>query len=409
VSDLPTPDLALVNARVVTCAGTGPRAGKGMSELRIIEDGHVTIAAGRILHVGSGPAPKARREIDAAGRVVMPGFVDCHTHACWAGSRLDEWERRLAGVPYLEILAKGGGIMSTVRSVRAASDESLISECAARIEEAGRLGTTTIEIKSGYGLSTRDELRMLRAIHAAGAGRRVRVVATALLGHAIDAADPNFVRETIETTLPAVAKEFPGITVDAFCEQGAWSLEQVRSLFDAAKRLGLPCRVHADQFNDLGMIREASAMGLRSVDHLEASSKASLELLASTWSGGRRGIMGVGLPLCGLHMADGRFADLRTLVDAGGACAIATNCNPGSAPSLSMPLAIAMAVRHCRLSVNEAIIAATANPAALLGLDQTGRLEPGCFADVIMLRHRDERALAYELGCDHIAMHALDA
>lgn len=408
-------DLAIVDARVVTCAGRPCRAGRAMSDLHVIERGHVAVAGGRITHVGSGSAPKARAVVEAKGRVVMPGFVDCHTHACWAGSRLDEWAQRLAGVPYLEILAKGGGIMSTVRSVRDASDAELVRGCRERIEQARRLGTTTIEIKSGYGLSTHDELRMLRAIREASRDVRVRVVATALLGHAIDAAVPDFVRETIERTLPIVAAEFPGITIDAYCEQGAWTLEQVRSLFANAARLGLPRRAHADQFNDLGLIAEASAMGLRSVDHLEASTKASLEALAATWrgdassDGDARGIMGVGLPLCGLHMADGRYADLRSLIDAGGACAIATNCNPGSAPSLSMPLAMAMAVRHCGLSVNEAIIASTVNPAAVLGLRDVGRLEPGCVADVLMLHHRDERALAYEIGGEHIALHAADA
>lgn len=391
-------DVAIINARLLTCAGQPFRRGREMNELGLQTAAHVTISAGRISGISQGKPPRAEHVIDARGRVVMPGLIDCHTHACWAGNRLDEWEDRLNGAAYLDILAKGGGIMSTVRSVRAAPQMQLEKELEARLDRALQNGTTSIEVKSGYGLSLEAELKMLRAITAVSTRTPMRVIATALLGHAIDASRPDFVEHTISATLSAVSREFPGITVDAFCEKGAWSFEQARALFEAAHAAGHPCRVHADQFNDLGMIAAATSLHLRSIDHLEASTPETLKLLASTWASGSQGVAGVGLPLCGLHMADGRFANLKALVADGGMCAIATNCNPGSAPGISMQLAIAMAVRYCGLTPQQAIIASTVNPAHVLGFTDAGRIEPGCRADLIMLNHHDERVLAYELG-----------
>jgi len=397
-SPAPYFELAILNARVITLAGVSPKCGSEMSQLGVIPCGHIGISSGRIVSITQGPVPSADQVIDAQGRVLMPGFVDCHTHACWAGDRLDEWAKRLRGVPYLDILTAGGGIMSTVRAVRDTHESELSETLLARIDEALRSGTTTIEVKSGYGLTVQAELKMLRAITNAAANASIRVVPTAMLGHAIDDQCPDFINTTISQTLPELTRAFPGIAVDAFCEKGAWSLEDCVSLFRAAGASGHPCRVHADQFNSLGMIERAASLGLTSVDHLEATPAENLDLLASTWRNGRRGVMGVGLPLCGLHMADGRFANLRRLIDAGGACAIATNCNPGSAPSISMPLAIAAAVRYCGLSPFEAITAATANAAHVLGLSDVGRIEPGCLADLILLDCKDERELSYYIG-----------
>ena len=397
-------DVAIINARLVTCSGPAFRRGTQMNDLGIVSPAHLTISSGRITAICQGTTPRAARVIDARGRVVMPGLIDCHTHACWAGNRLAEWEERLGGAAYLDILARGGGIMSTVRSVREATQRELEQRLDATLRQAIAHGTTSIEVKSGYGLSLDAELKMLRAISAVAANVPMRVTPTALLGHAIDSAHPDFVEQTISATLPAISREFPGITVDAFCEKGAWSFEQTRALFAAAHAAGHPCRVHADQFNDLGMIAAATSLHLNSIDHLEASTPESLKVLASTWDSDTRGVVGVGLPLCGLHMADGRFANLKALVANGGVCAIATNCNPGSAPSISMPLAIAAAVRYCGLSPQQAIIASTVNPAGVLGLADTGRLELGCRGDVIMLHHTDERALAYELDSQHVAM-----
>ena len=331
-------------------------------------------------------------EIDAAGRVLMPGFVDAHTHALWAGDRLDEWELKRAGKSYLDILKAGGGIMSTVRAVRAATPEQLAANVACRFRTMLREGTTTVEVKSGYGLSTADELKMLRAA-ATGAGRvpGMSVVLTALLGHAIDPGQTEFVCTTVCESLDAVHREFPGVAVDAFCEQGAWSFDECVRLFERARSLGHPVRVHADQFNDLGMTRWAVEHGARSVDHLEATRPEVLGMLAASET------FGVMLPCTGFH-TDGRYADGRGFVDAGGKLVIATNCNPGSAPTSSVPLAIALAVRFLKLTPGEAMMACTRNAAALLGLGDRGVIVPGARADVILLRHTDERMLAYEFG-----------
>lgn len=385
--------LLVRSARVVTLAeGPRPRRGAELSRLGVLDHADVLIDEGHIVDVApSIESPPGAALLEADGRVLMPGFVDCHTHACFAGSRLDEWDRRRAGVPYLDILRAGGGIMATVRATRAATQADLQRHLAHHLELMLRCGTTSVEVKSGYGLTTADELKMLRAIRAAGAVWDGTVVPTALLGHAIDPDQPDCVRRVVEDTLHEVSAEFPGVTVDAYCESGAWSLDDCMALFRASRARGHPIRVHADQFHSLGMIPEAVRLGARSVDHLEASTPEHLEALA------RSDTFGVALPACGFHI-DGRFANLRRFIDAGGAACIASNFNPGSAPCFSMPMVIALAVRHCGLSPAEAIAAATVNPATLLELDDRGTISPGMRADLILLRHRDERELAYEFG-----------
>ena len=241
-----------------------------------------------------------------------------------------------------------------------------------------------------FGLNLEAELNMLHAIRRAARGWPGTVQPTALLGHAFEGELAGYVRMVRREMLPAVAKDFPGIPIDAFCERGAWTVEACVQLFKQARRHH-PLRVHADQFNSFGMIAEAVRLGARSVDHLEASTDADLALLAQSRT------FGVILPVTGFH-TDGRYARARRFVDAGGLLALATNCNPGSAPSHSMPFAIALAVRGCGLTPAEAIVAATVNAAALLGFADRGTIVAGQRADLILLRHRDERLLAYELG-----------
>jgi imidazolonepropionase len=398
---LPASRLVIRNARVLTLAGPRQRRREGMRDLGVMARADVIVEGGLITGLpaaGGTPAPPAAETevIDAAGRVLMPGFVDCHTHACWAGDRLDEWEMRRRGASYLEILKAGGGIMSTVRAVRAASEEELARLLRDRLAAMLRCGTTTAEVKSGYGLSAADELKMLRAVavtqrRSDAATQLPGVSSTALLGHAIDGDVPQFVERTISKTLPEVSREFPGIPVDAFCEQGAWSLEDTVRLLARAKELGHPVRVHADQFNSLGIVRDAIRLGAVSVDHLEATTAEDAAAL------GRSETFGVILPACGFHV-DGRYASGRKLIDPGVKLAVATNYNPGSAPTPSMPMAIALAVRHCGLDPAEAIIACTLHGAEVLGLSDRGQIAPGQRADLILLRHTDERMLAYEFG-----------
>lgn len=383
-----TASLLIRDARVVTLTDRGT-----------LERASVLVRGERIVSVGPDiPAPDDARVIEADGRVLLPGFVDAHTHALWAGDRMDEFEAQLAGASYLEVLEAGGGIMSTVRAVRDASRAELTDLLEGRLARMLRAGTTTVEIKSGYGLSTEHELESLRAIGDAAARFPGSVVRTALLGHAIDPDVPDFVDRTIEETLPAVSDAFPGVTVDAYCERSAWSLDACIRLFEAARVRGHPFRVHADQFNPLGMTEWAAAHGAVSVDHLEASTAEGLERLARSVS------YAVMLPACGLHLDD-RYADGRAFVEAAGSAdrlVIATNYNPGSAPTFSMPLIMALAVRKLGLTVDEGLSACTVNAARLLGLVDRGTIDSGMRADMLLTDLRDERMLAYEIGGDPV-------
>jgi len=380
------------NARVLTLAGaTGPRRGAALRDLGVLPQGEVLVVDDKIAAIGAKlEAPADAQVIDAAGRVLMPGFVDCHTHACWAGDRLDEWEKKLNGVPYLDILKAGGGIHATVRAVREATQKQLAATLRERLGQMLRGGTTTVEVKSGYGLNTENELKMLRAIRRAASDWPGTVVPTALLGHAAEGDVEDYSRMVTKEMLAEVSREFPDIAVDAFCEKEAWTVEACVRFFEKARKHH-PIRVHADQFTSLGMIPEAIRMHARSVDHLEASTKADLTALAES------NTFGVILPCTGLH-TDQRFAKAGFFIDRGGALALATNYNPGSSPTHSLPFAIAVAVRFCGLLPAEAIVAATYNPAQLLGFTDRGSIEAGKRADLVLLHHRDERQLAYELG-----------
>jgi len=341
----------------------------------VIERGWLAVSAGRIAGVGSLPLPTSEvrgRRIDLGGRVVLPSFVDCHTHACFAGERYDEFAMRVAGRTYLDILAAGGGIMSTVRATRAAGEAALQASLRHRVEQMRRLGTG--------------------AIRAVAADSPAPIVPTFLGAHAIDPALTDGVDRIIEETLPLVAAEFPGIACDAYCEQGAWSVAQCERLFVRARSLGLPIRVHLDQFNALGMLPRAIELGARSVDHLEASRREDLDRLAAS------DVIAVLLPACGFWLDD-RYADARRLIDGGGAVAVASNLNPGSAPSPSVAFAASLACRRLRMSVAEAINAVTVNAACVLGLErQCGRLEAGLRADLQVLDSNDERAIGGEFA-----------
>lgn len=396
----------IANARILTLdesLGQGP--------LGLIERGWIRFDNGLVAELGShsdpdarSPMPDARGVLDANRRVLMPAFVDCHTHACWAGDRTDEWAARLAGASYLELLEAGGGIMSTVRAVRAASQQQLTDGLLERLHTMLALGTTSVEVKSGYGLSTHDELKMLRAIRDANDRFPGTVIATACIGHALDpdVERTRFIRSTIDETLPAVTSEFPGIAIDAYAEPAAWHLEECLELFDKAQAAGHPCRVHADQFTSFGMVEAALERDFLSVDHLEASSPELLQRVAKSHT------HAVVLPCSGFHV-DRRYADARTLLDHGARLCIATNMNPGSAPCPSMPMAIALACRFNGSPTNppitpeEAILATTRTPSRMLGLNNHGTLTPGARADAILLHHQSERELAHTFGGNPVA------
>jgi len=390
----------IVNARILTLAGeNAPRRNEALRDLGIIENGFLAVNEGVIEHVAEGlpdedfiNAHPNAPVVDANGRVVMPAFVDCHTHTCWAGSRLEEFEMGLQGVPYLEILEQGGGIMSTVRAVREASKEDLSYDVLGRLGLMASQGTTTVEIKSGYGLTTESELKMLRAIHDASQDVPQLIVGTFLGAHAIDPEQENFTDIVIHETLPAIVQEFPGITCDAYCETGAWSVEETTKLFEKAIELDCPIRAHVDQFNPLGMLTRAVELGARSVDHLEHSTDNELQHLAKSNS------IAVLLPASGFCLNDA-YARGRYIADLGCPIAIATNYNPGSAPSPSMPFTISLACRRLGLTPAEAITASTFNAACVLNLqDRVGSLEIGKQADLQLIDCEDERDIAWHIA-----------
>lgn len=384
----------IANARILTLdqsLGEGP--------LGVIALGWVRFKNGRVEEVQAGDPPGSA-DINANGRVLMPAFIDCHTHACWAGDRVDEWCQRCAGAGYLELLEAGGGIMSTVRAVRAASQQQLTDLLLERLHTMLKSGTTVVEVKSGYGLTTADELKMLRAIRDASERFPGTVIPTACIGHALDPDLPRerFVRTTIDETLPAVTAEFPSIAIDAYAEPAAWHLDECLELFDKAQAAGHPCRVHADQFTSFGMVEAALDRNFLSVDHLEASSPELLKRVASS------NTHAVALPCSGFHV-DRRYADARTLIDSGAHLCIATNLNPGSAPCPSMPMAIALACRFNGsppITPEKAILATTRTPSSMLGLEDHGTLTPGARADAILLHHTNERELAHTFGANPV-------
>jgi imidazolonepropionase len=394
--------LLIRNARVLTLASpasaTAPaaparaRAGAAMRELGIIPRGDVLVQDDKITAVGPGlTAPEGATVIDAEGRVVMPGFVDCHTHACWAGTRIDEWEKILGGTAPAELTKLGGGIHTTVRAVREATRKQLAAWLRTRLDAVLHGGTTTVEVKSGYGLTLEPELKMLHAIQRAAAEWPGTVVPTALLGHAIEGDVAVYTRNIVREVLPSIWHEFPGIAVEASCEEHGWPVEACVRLLDRARKHGLPVSVQTDRGKPLGMIPEALNLHARSVSHLEGAAKADLIALAASET------IAVMLPATSFHTR-GRYARAGAFVDSGGKLALASNYNPGTAPGHSMPFVIALAVRHSGLTVAEAITATTVNAAAVLGLTDRGTLEVGRRADVIMLRHTDERALAQDFG-----------
>lgn len=384
--------LLIRNARVLRCDADRSRGAD--PDLRPLEGTDVLINNGQIQSIGTGlQRPSDAAAIDAEGRALLPGFIDPHTHLCWAGERLDEWARKQAGATYLEILASGGGIMSTVRAVRESTKEELADRLLERLDRVLFEGTTTIEIKSGYGLSTEAELKMLEAIELAASAWPGTVVATACIGHALDPDMDHgaFIDRMIGETLPAVHERFGPVAIDAYCEEGALSFEDSVRLFDAAQQLGHPCRVHADQFNELGLTAEAVARGFASVDHLEATTPEALRLLAESDTSG------VMLPCSGFHLDD-RYADGRGFLDAGGRLVLGSNANPGSSPCSNIPMTIALATRKLGITTAEAIYATTRNAADLLSFDDRGQIAVGMRADLVLLRSTDERSLGFEFG-----------
>jgi imidazolonepropionase len=386
----------------------GPQRGRNLGTLNIIEDGAVLIRDGIIAEVGKSSelltAHPDEIRLEASGCAVMPGFVDPHTHVVWAGDRAAEFEMKMAGAKYMDILQAGGGILSTVRKTRQSSLESLMDETRPRLQRMFTHGTTTAEAKTGYGLETKTELRMLEAIQRLNAEGPLELVPTFLGAHAIAPENQGDVRAYTEALcaemLPAVrdwwqahAAGAPLPFVDVFCETGAFDLAQSRQILEKARRLGFPLKVHADEFDNLGGASLAVELGAASADHLVQSSKADILAL------GESDTVAVALPCTPFGLAESEYTPGREIIEAGGILALATDCNPGTAWCESMQFAIALACRQLKLTPAEAIAAATINAAHAIGrADQIGSLKPGKQADLLILGVPDHRQLGYRFG-----------
>lgn len=394
-------------SQLLTLAG-GPQRGPDLGRLEIITDGAVLYRDEIIIAVGSSrellEAYPDEPRLDAGGKVVMPGFVDPHTHAIFAGDRSAEFEQRLQGKTYLEILAEGGGILSTVRATRTASLEKIVNETRARLWSMFSYGTTTAEVKTGYGLRTATELRMLQALLALDKEGPLEIAPTFMGAHAIApeyrGRSQEYTDFVCSTMLPVLRQWWPHNApyhempfVDVFCETGAFSLGQSRSIFSAAKEMGFPLKIHADEFDNLGGARLAVEFGAVSADHLVKTSPGDIAILANSDTAA------VALPCTPFGLAEAHYTPAQAILQAGGLLAIATDLNPGTAWCESMQFALALACRYMRLTPAQAIAAATINSAAAIHrADRVGSLEPGKQADLLILSVPDYRHLGYRFG-----------
>lgn len=374
----------------------------------MIPEAAVASLGGRIVFVGTEreyhrtvTLKDGGRRVDAAGGTVLPGFVDAHTHLPFAGWREREFDERLRGAGYSEIAARGGGILSTVAETRAASHEQLVESVRVRLEAMLRLGTTTVEAKSGYGLSPDDETKQLSALALAAQDHPVEVVPTFLGAHTVPAEyrdrREDYVRLLIEEMLPAVAGAGIAEYADAFVDEHAFGIEEARRILGAAREHGLGVRLHADQLADDGAALLAAELGASSADHLEYASDEGLEAMA------RAGTCGVLLPAATFFLMSDRRPPGRRLVDAGVPVVVATDFNPGTCPSESMGSAIWFASLTAGLTVDEAITAATLNAAHTLGRgDRIGSLEPGKRTNLVVHRIPNRYHLVYRFGVPHV-------
>lgn len=395
--------LLFVNAKqVVTCAGA-PRArvGSEMRDCGILVDAAVAVVGDRIAALGSRDVLEREYEsatvVDCGGGVLTPGLVDSHTHAIFGKPRYEEQERRAAGADYMEIAKQGGGIHASVRDVRTRDAADLLALARPRLARLASYGTTTVEVKSGYGLSIEDELKILYVIRELASDSPMRIVPTWLGAHEIPrearatpATRASYVNMLRQEMLPLVVAERLAVFADVFCEPGVFTIEETRDLLLAARRSGLGLKLHADELSPSGGAELAAELHATSADHLAAISPGGIEALA------KAGTVATLLPGTMLFLGKGTRPPARALLDAGAAVALATDFNPGTSPTPNLPFILTLAVSELHMSVAEALLAATVNGAAALGLaGETGQLSPGFSADLALFDIEDIRELPY--------------
>jgi imidazolonepropionase len=382
-----------------------PQRGQALGTLGIIEDGALAVHDGRVLETGPTERLKTRYTpkniINAEGQCVIPGFVDPHTHIPWFGDRAHEFEQRLAGASYMEIMDAGGGIMSTVRQTRLASLDALVEDNLPRLNRMLRYGTTTAEAKSGYGLETSAELKQLDAIKILDKRQPIDLSVTFLPAHAVPLEYQNrtdvFVDLIVEEMLPAglnwMHSNKTSLFCDVFCEEGVFDLEQTRKILEVARRLGYDLKVHADEFVGLGGTALAVELEAVSADHLVATPDEDIEAL------GQGRTVAVGLPGTPFGLGHQDYTPARQILAANGVLALATDCNPGTSWCESMQMVIALACRYMGLTQAQALASSTLNAAYAIGRgDEVGSLEHGKKADILVLDTVDYRQLGYRFG-----------
>lgn len=392
-------------AQVVTCAGPArARRGAELRDLGVVSDGAVAVSGDRIVAVG--PREKIERDharvehIDCGGGILMPGFVDSHTHAIFGKPRFEEQELRASGLDYMEIARRGGGIHSSVRDLRQRTEEDLYTLAHARLQRLAGHGTTTVEVKSGYGLTVEDELKSLRVIDRLASTLPLRLVPTWLGAHEIpleyrerSGGRAEYLRILEHEMLPAVADGGLARFADCFCEPGVYTVEESRALLRAAAKRGLGVKLHADELRPSGGAELAAELGAVSADHLGAVSDAGIKALAASLT------VATLLPHTLLFLGKTQQGPARALIEAGAAIAVATDFNPGTSPTSNFPLVLTLAVSQLKLTVAEAVLAATVNGAAALALAaETGQIAPGFSADLALFACDDVREVPYWSG-----------
>jgi imidazolonepropionase len=399
-------------SQLLTLRGRGPRRGSALSNLGITKDGAVLVRDGLIAAVGTRteiealPEARAAEKLDLGGCVALPGFVDSHTHLVHAASRAEEYELKIAGASYEEIARKGGGILNSVKKLRATTTEALKKRARSALQQFAAYGTTTLEAKSGYGLDVSSELKILRLQKELAAEQPLEIVSTFLGAHVVPAefrrrlaGTEKYIALLTQKLMPEVAGQKLAEFCDVFCDRGAFTRKQSKVVLETGKKLGLAPRLHAEQLSRTGATQLAVELAAASCDHLERVNKSDIRALAKS------NTVAMLLPGCDFHLGLKRYAPARALIDTGAIVSLATDYNPGTSPTLSMPMILSLACTQLRMTPAEAITAATINAAyALRREKRIGSLEVGKQADLAIFEVADYREIPYYFGVNHCWM-----